>query len=149
MSRWLTAEHYFCYLEKREMLLCWIFTPSPHPHPWKDSSLYSWPRGGKRASQPLEGAHHALRVGDTGDRGLTLILKIKGTKRAVKKKIEVTAGIRNEPLVQESVKVVQAWVLPMDQTWLCFILALEGSLETNGSPTGRGLYGMELWEISG
>ena len=50
-------------------------------------------------------------MGDTGDRGLTLILKIKGTKRAVKKKkkkIEVTAGIRNEPLVQESVKVVQA-----------------------------------------
>lgn len=42
--------------------------------------------GKGRQTQPLESANHALRVGDTGDRGLTLILKIKGKKRAVKKK---------------------------------------------------------------
>ena len=63
--------------------------------------------GKGRQTQPLESANYALRVGDTGDRGLTLILKIKGKKRAVKKK-KVTAGIRNEPLVQESVKIMQA-----------------------------------------
>ena len=94
----------------------------PHPTPILGSILPSTlgPMEGKGSqTQSLEGADHALRVGDTGDRGLTLVLKFKGTKRAVKK-TEVTAGISNEPWDQESVKVTQACVLPMDQTCLFY-----------------------------
>lgn len=60
----------------------------PHRTPILGSVLPSTlgPMEGKGSqTQSLEGADHALRVGHTGDRGPTLVLKFKGTKRAVKK----------------------------------------------------------------
>ena len=92
-------------------------------------------------------------MGATGEGGLTLILKIKGTERAGKKR----RGFRNQgcafiPRVSQSDGCVSIAHGPdMGERFLelCFIPDLEDSLEINGSPTGRGLYGTELWETSG